>query len=194
MVEATLRSVARNGLNKTTLASVSHEAGLSQGVAVFYFESKDKLLAAAFRHQYEIYRRTWGDALAAAGDDAAAQAGALIRADFDPMVFNPEALAVWHAYWGDSTARPIYADISQEFDSERSTVLASRFAALADGDAEAGARMAAAVEALTDGLWLRAHLSPTWAGPKESLALTAWSVGQFGVRAAGRVADHVVNG
>ena len=47
----------------------------------------------------------------------------MIRADFDPVVFNREALAVWYAFWGDTTARPIYADISKEFDSERNHAL-----------------------------------------------------------------------
>ena len=47
LLEATLRSIIHNGLAKTTLATVAAEAGLSQGIAVFYFKSKAGLLAAA---------------------------------------------------------------------------------------------------------------------------------------------------
>ena len=174
MVEATLRSVARNGLAATTLASVSQEAGLSQGVAVFYFETKSKLLAAAFRHHYEVYLRNWQGALAALGEAAppAARLGALIRADFGPVVFNREALAVWHAYWGESTARPIYAEISEEFDDKRSEVLGAICAELLGGDTERGADAAATIDALTDGFWLRAYLSNVWRGPEPFLKLT----------------------
>lgn len=174
MVEATLRSVARNGLAATTLASVSQETGLSQGVAVFYFETKSKLLAAAFRHHYEVYRRNWRAGLEALPPeaDAAARLAALIRADFGPVVFNREALSVWHAYWGESTARPIYAEISEEFDSQRADVLGEICAELLEGDAARGRAMAATIDALTDGFWLRAYLSTIWRGPEPYLALT----------------------
>ena len=176
MVEATLRSVARNGLKETTLASVSREAGLSQGVAVFYFESKDRLLAAAFRHQYEIYLQNWQAAVAEAGDDPARRVAAAIRADFDPVVFNREALAVWYAFWGDTTARPIYAEISKEFDGERNAALGALCAELTGRDAAHGRDLATAIDALTDGLWLRAHLSQPWQGAEWALRLTACAV------------------
>ncbi len=185
MVEATLRSVARHGLRETTLASVSREAGLSQGVAVFYFESKDRLLAAAFRHHYEVYRRNWQEAIAAADGDPVDRLAAMIRADFSPVVFNREALAVWHAYWGEATARPIYAEIAEEFDSERHQAVSAICAELAgcgpdqgrgqgcDQGRDQGREVATAIDALTDGLWLRAHLSQVWREPEEALRLTA---------------------
>lgn len=179
MVEATLRSVARNGLKETTLASVSREAGLSQGVAVFYFESKDRLLAAAFRHHYEVYRQNWEAALTDAGHDPVLRAAAMIRADFDPVVFNREALAVWYAFWGDTTARPIYADISKEFDSERAETLGKICAELMGCGAEHGCELATSIDALTDGLWLRAHLSQPWIGAEVPLRLTACAISRL---------------
>jgi TetR/AcrR family transcriptional repressor of bet genes len=194
MVEATLRSVARNGLNETTLASVSREAGLSQGVAVFYFESKGRLLAAAFRHHYEVYRRNWQAALDEAGDDPEARLAAAIRADFSPVVFNREALAVWYAFWGDATARPIYAEISKEFDSERNVEVMAICARLAGGDVEQGREVATVIEALTDGLWLRAHLSQGWSGAAEPLRLTACAVARMLPGAGERVARALTAG
>ena len=164
MIEATLRSVARNGLAATTLATVSQEAGLSQGVAVFYFESKQRLLAEALRHHYEVYRQTWRSRLDEAGSEAIDRLLALVAADFDPTVFNPRALAVWHAYWGQATARPIYAEIAEEFDSERAAAVRGACADLMAGrpDAPDPAAVATGIDGLTDGLWLRAYLAPRW--------------------------------
>ena len=71
LIEATLRSVVANGLAKTTLATVAAEAGLSQGVAVFYFNTKDDLLAAALAHQYALYEQAWSEELDQAGSDPA---------------------------------------------------------------------------------------------------------------------------
>ena len=47
LIKAALNSIVKNGLPGTTLATVAREAGLSQGVAVFYFQTKEGLLAAA---------------------------------------------------------------------------------------------------------------------------------------------------
>ena len=171
MIDATLRSVARNGLAATTLATVSQEAGLSQGVAVFYFESKERLLAEALRHHYEVYQRTWQSRLDGAGGEPIERLIALVAADFEPDVFNPEALAVWHAYWGQATAKPIYAEISGEFDSERAATVRGVCAELTVGRTGApdpGA-VATGIEGLTDGLWLRAYLAPRW--PETSAVL-----------------------
>jgi TetR/AcrR family transcriptional regulator, transcriptional repressor of bet genes len=194
MVEATLRSVARHGLNETTLASVSREAGLSQGVAVFYFESKDRLLAAAFRHHYEVYRRNWQEAIAGAGENPSVRLASVIRADFSPVVFHRQALAVWYAYWGEATARPIYAEISKEFDSDRNEAVGAICADLAGCGPEEGREIATSIDAFTDGLWLRAHLSKTWAGADEPLRLTARAVDCMVPGAGERVAAMLTGG
>lgn len=195
MVEATLRSVARRGLNDTTLATVSREAGLSQGVAVFYFESKDRLLAAAFRHHYEVYRQNWQTAIEGAGHDPERQLAAVIRADFSPVVFNREALAVWYAFWGDTTARPIYADISKEFDGERAEALGAICTAAGGCDAAQGREVATALDALTDGLWLRAHLLQQWEGVAAPLRMTACALARLmpgpGERVARQLTDDL---
>ena len=44
LIQATIRSVAKNGMSDTTMATVSSEAGLSQGIINLHFQSKDRLL------------------------------------------------------------------------------------------------------------------------------------------------------
>ena len=173
MLEATLRSVARHGLASTTLATVSQESGLSQGVVVFYFENKQRLLAEALRSHYEAYRRTWKAHLEEADADPVARLAALMRADFDPAIFNPEALAIWHGFWGQASARPIYAEIADSFDSERAGVLAEVCDELVGPGGGDPRSLAGGIDALTDGLWLRAYLAPEWPPAGAALATTA---------------------
>jgi AcrR family transcriptional regulator len=175
MIEATLRSVAANGLAATTLATVSREAGLSQGVAVFYFETKERLLAAAFRHHYEHYAANWRRAMEEAGCDPVDRLIAMVRADFDPDVFNPQSSAVWHAFWGQASAKPLYAEISEEYDRERVRALTAVCAELcaSAGGAEDPADLAAVIDAITDGLWLRNYLAEGWLDPADALRAAA---------------------
>ena len=78
------------------------EAGLSQGVAVFYFASKTGLLTETMRDMYRSYEENWRGA-AAGGLKIRAQLVALITADFDPRVCSPEILSVWFAFWGEQS-------------------------------------------------------------------------------------------
>lgn len=48
--EATMRLIARHGLEGVTMRAVAAEAGLSYGSLFHYFESKDELLMQAVRH------------------------------------------------------------------------------------------------------------------------------------------------
>jgi TetR/AcrR family transcriptional repressor of bet genes len=176
IIEATLRSVVRNGLSGTTLATVSAEAGLSQGVAVFYFKNKQTLLGEVLRHQYETYQQHWLAARDAAGPEPLAQLIAMVRADFAPVICNADSLVVWHAFWGEASARPLYAEIADKFDAERMTAMQDICAALLATSGRStveAAELGAGVDALTDGLWLRIYLSTEPMNTSQALQITA---------------------
>ena len=173
VIEATLRSVVENGLARTTLATVANKAGLSQGVAVFYFQSKEKLLAAALEHQYSIYETEWRDALEEAGDDPAECLAALIRADFSENLCNRDALAVWFSFWGETSFHPRYADIAQEFDNRRGAEMALLCRQLMPRASDEEAMDTAhSIDSLTDGFWQRLYLTPDSFTAHEALRLT----------------------
>ncbi|MBZ8118629.1 TetR/AcrR family transcriptional regulator [Roseovarius sp. LXJ103] len=161
LLDAALRSIAANGLSRTTLATVANEAGLSQGVAVFYFKSKAGLLAAALAEHYAAYQRTWEHAITSAGDDPLDQIVSLIRADFSPRVCNPQALAVWFAFWGEQKFTPQYADVSAEFDTNRAAAVRQICAKLMPDAPEAEiAEVAEWIDTISDGYWQHLHVSP----------------------------------
>ena len=169
LMEATLRSLEAHGLAKTTLATVAAEAGLSQGVAVFYYKSKTGLLAAALEDLYQTYEAHWRAALEAAGDDPKARLLTLIEADFDPAICNSATLAVWYAYWGEQSFSPQYAAISQQFHSRRAAAIEDACAALTGEDARELSRW---IDTLTDGYWHRMHLTPSACTRESALAET----------------------
>ena len=142
---------------------------------MFYFANKQTLLAEALRHQYEIHEQAWKSAVERAGEDPIARIIAMVRADFDPAVCNQDSLVIWHAFWGEASARPAFAQISEQYDTARAAVMRKACtAAMAEsGQAEAAADIALGVDALTDGLWLRLYLSSDAMDPAEALSITA---------------------
>lgn len=174
LLAATLRSIVGNGLTKTTLATVANEAGLSQGVAVFYFKSKTGLLTEALREQYQLYEDNWKAALSKAGSDPLDQLMAVIKADFAPKVCNPESLSVWFAFWGEQKFTPQYAEISAQFDSSRSQAIRDICRRLLnDGPSAQADEIAEWIDTLTDGFWQKLHLFPHDFSRDAAVAATA---------------------
>ena len=59
LIRATVRSIAKNGLSDTTMATVAREAGLSQGIINLHFQSKDRLLVETLRYIADEYNTSW---------------------------------------------------------------------------------------------------------------------------------------
>ncbi len=108
LIEATITSIARNGLSGTTVAKVAKLAGLSTGIVNFYFHSKQALLLATLEHVDREFELRQQEVLERAGEDPVQLLEAMIEVDFDPEVCDPDRIAVWAAFWGESSGREDY--------------------------------------------------------------------------------------
>jgi len=108
LIEATITSIARHGLSGTTVAKVAKIAGLSTGIVNFYFHSKQALLLATLEHVDREFEHRQQEALERAGEDPVQLLEAMIEVDFDPDVCDPRRIAVWAAFWGESSGRADY--------------------------------------------------------------------------------------
>jgi TetR/AcrR family transcriptional repressor of bet genes len=157
LIEATIGAIARKGYAALTLADVAKAAGLSGGIVNFHFESKEKLLVETLRHLAEEYRQNWQGALNAAGPSPAARLAALAIADFNDVVCTPVKLAAWSAFWAEAQNRPTYMEHCGANDAEfHATVRAIVTEIIAESHyAERDpARIARAIDAILEGLWL----------------------------------------
>ncbi len=108
LIEATISSIARHGLSRTTVAKVAKLAGLSTGIVNFYFHSKQALLLATLEHVDREFELRQQEALERAGEDPVQLLEAMIEVDFDREVCDPRRIAVWAAFWGESSGRADY--------------------------------------------------------------------------------------
>ncbi len=161
IIDAVIDTVAECGISGTTLAQVAKRAGVSQGVLVFHFGSKDALLAETLIRQNADYLRLWS--VAAEATDPLARVLGLIRADFSPEICTRRNLALWFAFWGETTARPVYRRLCEEAERDRAAAMVTATTALTDrhGGPEPEL-LARAIDSMTDGLWLQMHIH----GPK----------------------------
>jgi TetR/AcrR family transcriptional repressor of bet genes len=156
LIESTIAVLARKGYASLTVADVAREAGLSAGIVIFHFNSKDELLAAVLGALATEYRNHWEASMKAADPTAAARLRALLLSDFDTEVFTREKLAAWVAFWGEIQGRPFYDQICAGLDSERqaATEALCRQLVTEGGYALDPALTARGLESLGDGLWI----------------------------------------
>ena len=163
LIQATIRSVAKNGLSDTTMATVSNEAGLSQGIINLHFQSKDRLLVETLRFIADEYRESWQKELQKEGLTHAEKLEALVFVDFKQPVCDQNKLAVWFAFWGESKSRPTYRKICAMRDMEyRKQLIDLIEQVIEEGDYDnRDARIVASgLSAITSGLWLDLLTSP----------------------------------
>jgi TetR/AcrR family transcriptional repressor of bet genes len=84
LIDATMRTIARHGFARTTMAHVAKAAGLSQGIVNFYFRTKEALLYETLEHLAEEYESLLQRALDRAGPDPVAGLDAMIETDLGP--------------------------------------------------------------------------------------------------------------
>lgn len=163
LIDATIRSIAENGLSGTTIARVTELAGTSIGLANFHFENKEKLFEATLRHLADQERLSWRKLDVNAAQTPAERLVALADARFCARVCNRRTLAVWFAFWGDAGARDIYRRVVGKLDDDRLNATVSIIQGIvADtiGQERDPLQTALGLEAFYDGLWLNHLLYP----------------------------------
>ena len=156
LIEATIATLAERGFSRTTLTEVARRAGLSHGLVLFHFQSKDNLLAETLDYLSDEYRSNWQAALSAAGPAPEAQLLAMVEADFSPLVCTPDRLASWCAFWGESQSRPLYQARCGANDAEYNQTLTAICEAMNDryGYAHDAKRAARLIRITVEGVWL----------------------------------------
>jgi TetR/AcrR family transcriptional repressor of bet genes len=156
LIEATIETIAARGYSRTTLTEVARTAGLSHGLVLFHFETKEKLLAETLHYLAQEYRQNWEAALAAVGDDPAEQLNALIEADFNPAICTPSRLAAWCAFWGEAQSRPLYQEAAAAWDTAYNLQLEGICTRLSDlgGYGRDAVQVARIIRLTIEGVWL----------------------------------------
>ena len=163
LIEATIRSIATWGLSKTTLTSVSDLSGMSRGLVGFHFKSKGQMLIETLQFLENAYERNWNETVVDVDLDPAKKLLACNDFDLDFALRHPTYLSVWFAFWGEARGNELYREVSLPRD--RAYVAYTRGQVeklIAEGGYQgiSAGVVAAAMNALTYGLWLDIHMDP----------------------------------
>jgi betaine-aldehyde dehydrogenase len=166
LIDATVDTLAEVGFGATTLAQIGQRAGVSPGLIAHYFEDKDGLLEATLRSLAARLARGLSERLRVARTPRE-RVEAVIDATLAAEEFEPRTCSVWLAFWGQVIHSARLKRIQNVYQQRMLSNLRHGLKGLVPAD-DAG-RLAIALAALIDGLWLRATLS----SPNETDSRTA---------------------
>ena len=153
---------------------VTKEAGLSLGIANLHFDTKDNLLKETLRFVAEEYHNgqitIMQDRTATPGD----RLSALLDFQLSPGVAQRQKMAVWFAYYGEASARPVYQTIVSAWDRVAARQLEALFSEIIEdgsyNDANAS-ELAIGYSALIEGLHLALLVTPRDLSKKRAKAI-----------------------
>jgi len=155
LIEATIASIHEVGLAESSLSRISARAGVSTGIVHHYFEDKAELLESTLRVLGTSLRRSVVMRLDRARTPAE-RLMAVVDGNIGPDQFTPEGVSAWLAFWAQVPTNTRLARVQRIIISRLHDNLVHALKQMDRGDAD---EIASVVEALIDGLWLRAALS-----------------------------------
>jgi AcrR family transcriptional regulator len=182
MLAATLDVIVDRGFPDTRIADVAERAGVSPALVIYYFKTKDKLLAETMRYSEdgwyaEMARRT------ADIESAAGRLEEVVAMSCLPDVGEGvgESWAVWLDLWAQAVRDPDVRQVREEFDEHfretirqivRDGVAAGEFAPLDADDFAVG------YSALLDGLAIQIALDDPVVGAQRAFEIAMRVAGQ----------------
>ena len=159
LIDATLMSVERHGLQHTTINTISAIAGMSSGIISHYFAGKQGLIEATLKYLLDELKqallvRTSGKTLS-----PISRLSMIVEANFTELQRSNAVTKTWLSFWSQAMHDPGLARL-QYINSQRlySNLLFSFKQLLPKTAAINAAKQTAAV---IDGFWLRSALSST---------------------------------
>jgi TetR/AcrR family transcriptional repressor of bet genes len=167
ILKAAVDSIATFGLSKLTLDQVAERVGISRGLVVFHFKSKDNLIEEVLSYLGRQYHSGWEAIL---NGEAKSDMDKLVRLiDYDIRFAheNPNYLSAWHAFWGEAKGNVLYQEQEGQREKGYSRDMEHLLAKIS-GDGEYDRNELSLVSrglfVMMFGIWVQLHLNP---GPND---------------------------
>lgn len=184
LVNATLTSIARHGLDGCSIQAISKSAGVSRGLIHHYYRDKDELLCDAYRTLGEDMMTVFREL---AGSDAPpmSRLEAVVRAAFSLPVSSARNCSAWLGFWHASRNNPRLLAINRAVYAEYRLLLKELVdeAARAQDAYVDTDEVVLTLMRVMDGAWIELAIDPSTEVP-ESTALGYLRLVVNGSRAA----------
>jgi TetR/AcrR family transcriptional repressor of bet genes len=151
------------GLGKLTLDRVADRVGISRGLVVFHFKSKDNLIEEVLAYLGRQYTSGWEAILQGEAKSDIEKLMQLIDYDIRFACENPKYVSAWHAFWGEAKGNVMYQekvgqrDIGYARDMEN---LLEKIGCDGEYDKQDLSLVTQGLVVMMFGIWVQLHLNP----------------------------------
>jgi TetR/AcrR family transcriptional repressor of bet genes len=168
LIDATISAIGERGSLDVTMSDIAGRAGVSSALAHHYFGAKDDLLEATMHRLLADLGRDMVVALQRSGTPRG-RVSAVIAVNFSAGQFRQETIHAWLAFYVEAQKSPMLRRLLRVYARRLNSNLLSGLAALLPRiEAE---RMAEAIAAMIDGLYIRRALKDGLPNPASAAAL-----------------------
>ena len=178
LIDATLTLIAEGGPREATVRAIAVRAGVTAGLIRHYFQSKENLIAQAYRHLMTSMTESSAAVIAYAPKDPHARLAAFVAASLRPPVVDRESVIRWAAFLQETRRDQAMLEIHRQNYMVYRDQLQVLIAALpGTRSADDLRQLAIACNAVIDGLWLEGGTLPDSFAKGEVVRIGIRSVG-----------------
>ncbi|WP_417454629.1 choline-responsive transcriptional repressor BetI [Kiloniella sp.] len=156
LIEASFELLQELGIKGASLSQVAARAGVSKGIVLHYFKSKESLIESTMRYANALLRDEVIELLKTAHSPRE-RIQAVIDGNFSPKFFKPEIAHAWLALCSEVPHIESFERVQNAIHRRMHSNLVSALREIIpDEDAES---LAIGISTFIDGLWLRLGLS-----------------------------------
>ena len=111
ILKSAVDNIATRGLGSLTLDRVAEKLGVSRGLVVFHFKSKNNLIMEVLEYLGKKYSGGWNAVVEEEGLSDIEKLLRLIDYDIRFACDNPKYVSAWHAFWGESRGKEMFHDL-----------------------------------------------------------------------------------
>lgn len=168
LIDATISAVGERGSLDVTMSEIAGRAGVSSALAHHYFGAKDELLFATMRRLLADLGRDTVRELARA-ETPRQRISAVIAVNFSSGQFRHEIIHAWLAFYVEAQRSTALRRLLRVYARRlNSNLMSALLPLMRRGEAE---RMAEAIAAMIDGLYIRRALKDGLPNPVSAAAL-----------------------
>jgi len=156
-------NIAIKGLGSLTLDRVAERLGVSRGLVVFHFKSKNNLIMEVLEYLGKKYSGGWNAIVKEEGLSGIEKLLRLIDYDIRFACDNPKYVSAWHAFWGESRGKEMFHDLVLPRDEGYAADMGSLIKNICEQESYDEVDVSTATRGLVSmmfGSWLLLHLSP----------------------------------
>jgi len=160
---AAISSIAALGLGPTTLDRVAERAGISRGLVVFHFKSKNNLIKEVLNYLGNQYSSGWDAVVKDSSGSSMLKILRLVDYDIRFACEYPQYVSAWHAFWGESKGNMLYHEFAVPRDKRYEGEIKQLLAQVIDEggyDRRELPSITTGLVAMMFGIWVESHLDP----------------------------------